>query len=272
MEITGFEKIKEISKLGYIALRRSRISRSKSTVQGEYENGWKQYEAILEKCDTLESWLYLKGIEDQPIICNINGKMCFTSYNMPEFNRQSILRTMKNEFDQISSITEFGSGLGRNLLYIKKLFPHIQCYGYELCVNGVEMAKRASKKFGVDVQYSQLDFVNDSEEKYVFPKTDVAFTMYALEQIPLASSKAIQNILNHVHKGSVHIEPVVENYPMTLRGVIGKIDHWKIDYLRNFEKGLKKFSDIAFTKEQVNTSHNPLMYPSIYCVKKINSK
>lgn len=272
MEITGFKKIKHISKLGYIALRRPVISRSKKTVQGEYENGWKQYETLLENSDTLESWLYLKGIEDQPFICNIDGKMCFTSYNMAEFNRQTLLRTIQKQFGEISSVTEFGSGLGRNLLYIKKLFPHIKCYGYELCENGVKVAKRACEKFDLDVQYSQLDFVNDGEEKYVFPKTDIAFTMYALEQIPTENFKAVQNILNHVHKGSVHVEPVVENYPLTLRGIIGKIDHWKIDYLKNFEKGLKRFSDIAFTKEAINTAHNPLMYPSIYSLQKISAK
>jgi hypothetical protein len=269
MEVVGLERIKQISKLGYIALRRSVMCRKKSTVLTEYEAGWKKYESILETCHSLEDWLYLKGIEDKSILCNIDGKMCFSNYNMSEFNRQSLLKSIQSQFDNVSSITEFGSGLGRNLLYIKKMFPHIQCYGYELCVNGIDIAKRSSEKFGIDVKFSQLDFMNDSEDKFVFPKTDLAFTMYALEQIPRDSSKAIRNIMNHVAKGSIHIEPVVENYPLTLRGIIGKIDHWKVDYLRNFEKNLKTITDITFTKEKIYTSHNPLMYPSVYCIKKV---
>lgn len=268
MEVTGIEKVKKIAQLGYIALRRPFISRHTNTVQNEYEAGWGSYQNILANCPDLESWLYLRGIEDQPILCNIAGKLSFTAYNMPQFNRSALVECINKEFGQISSITEFGSGLGRNLLYIKKCFPHIKCYGYELCKNGVAMAKAASEKFGIEVEYSQLDFVNDPAEKYIFPKTDVAFTMYALEQIPTASTKAIQHILGAVTKGTIHIEPVVENYPFNLRGIIGKIDHWKIDYLRNFEKNLKKIPHISFSKKQLDTSHNPLMYPSIYCIKK----
>lgn len=270
MELTGIKKIKKISELGYIALRRSFITRGKVTVQNEYESGWKSYEEVLRNCDSLESWLFLKGIEDQPLLCNVDGKISFASVNMPEFNRSNLLKCIENNFKNISSITEFGSGLGRNLLYIKSKFPHIKCYGYELCKNGVMMANQAKEKFGVDVEYSQLDFINDPQEKYIFPKTDVAFTMYALEQIPLKSDIAIKNILSRVHMGSIHIEPVVENYPMTLRGIIGRIDHWKIDYLRNFEKNIKGISNISFSKYPIHTSHNPIMYPSLYCIKKDN--
>jgi hypothetical protein len=170
---------------------------------------------------------------------------------------------------QAKSITEFGSGLGRNLLYIKNLFPHIECYGYELCHNGVDVANRARDKFGLDVQYSQLDFINDGEEKYIFPATDVAFTMYALEQIPTRSDIALQHILAHVKRGSIHIEPVVENYPYTVRGMIARVDHWKIDYLRHFEKHVRQLPQVRFSKKALDTAHNPLMYPTLYCIEKI---
>ncbi|MBS0286832.1 MAG: class I SAM-dependent methyltransferase [Proteobacteria bacterium] len=269
MEVKGLDKVKKISELGYIALRRPFIKRGKVTVQNEYENGWKAYSDILERMDSLESWLYLKGVEDQPLLCNVDGKISFAQVNMPEFNRNHLMKCIESNFKNITSITEFGSGLGRNLLYIKSRFPHIQCYGYELCENGVMIANRAKEKFGLDVQYSQLDFINDGSEKYIFPKTDIAFTMYALEQIPLKSDIAISHILSRVNMGSIHIEPVVENYPMTLRGVIGRIDHWKIDYLRNFETNLRKIPNITFSKQLIPTSHNPLMYPSIYCIKKM---
>lgn len=269
MEITGLDKIRHISKLGYVAIRRPSISRSKTTVLSEYESGWQSYESVLEKCDSLESWLHLNQTERSPIVCNLNGKLSFTDYNMSEFNRNALLDCIHNQFKIISSITEFGSGLGLNLLTIKSRFPHIQCYGYELCENGVKVAREAAKKFGIDVEYSQLDFINDTEDKYVFPKTDIAFTMYALEQIPSKSDIAIAHILKHVTQGSIHIEPVVENYPFTIRGFLGRLEHWKVDYLRNFESNLKQIPNIQFHKKQLNTSHNPLMFPSMYCVKKL---
>lgn len=270
MEISGIEKVKQIAKLSYIAIRRPRIHRAKQTVLNEYESGWKSYEGLLENSKNLDDWLHIKGYEDKPIICNVDGKMSFANTNMPEFNRKQLMQAVQQDFKNITSITEYGSGIGRNLLYIKKHYPHIKCYGYELCRHGVEIANRAKEKFGVDVEYSQLDFINDTEEQYVFPKTDLAFTMYALEQIPEKSEIALKHILEHVNLGTVHIEPVVENYPKTLRGMIGRLDHWKIDYLRNFETNLKKFKNIHFTKRQLNNAHNPLMFPSLYTITKLD--
>ncbi len=270
MEVTGLEKIKYLSQLTYIALRRSRVSRQRNTVLNEYEPGWKSYSAILEKCDNLDAWLHVKGIEDQPFLCNVDGKMSFTNINMPDFNRRNLVHAMMHDFKNVQSVTEYGSGIGRNLLFIKKHYPHIQCYGYELCKNGVDIANRAKDKFSVDVHYSQLDFINDSNEKYIFPNTDIAFTMYALEQIPTQSKTALENILAHVKLGSIHIEPVIENYPLSFRGIIGRLDHWKIDYLRNFECNLREINGVTFTKKQLSSSHNPLMFPSLYCIKKAN--
>jgi hypothetical protein len=146
--------------------------------------------------------------------------------------------------------------------------PELECYGYELCQPGVDVAQAAVAKFGCDVRYAQLDYLNDPPEKYVFPSTDVAFTMFSLEQIPKDSATAVRNILEHAKLGSIHIEPVPENYPMNIRGILGKIEHRKVDYLGGFDKVVRELGLSEVTVEKVASAHNPLMYPSMYILRK----
>jgi hypothetical protein len=134
----------------------------------------------------------------------------------------------------------------------------------------VELAEAAAIKFGLDVSYSQLDYVGGSASDYVFPSTDVSFTMYSLEQLPDTNKAAVENILRHTTYGSIHIEPVPEMYPITLRGLIGRIDHWKANYLRNFERNISKLEKVEITRESLDSSHNPLMFPTLYVMKKLS--
>ena len=66
--------------------------------------------------------------------------------------------------------------------------------------------------------------------------TDVAFTLFSLEQLPETSGRALANISKRTRLGSIHLEPVAENYPMTVRGLMGRLYQWKQDYLRGFDR------------------------------------
>jgi hypothetical protein len=158
--------------------------------------------------------------------------------------------------------------VGRNLLFLKSKLPRLDVYGYELCKPGVEIAAAAARKFGLDVKYSQLDYVGAKQSDYVFPHADVAFTLYSLEQIPVANRTAMENILGQVKLGSIHIEPVPENYPMTFRGFVGRIDHWKADYLRNYEANVTSLKVANIKRERIDSAHNPLMFPTMYVFRK----
>ena len=92
--------------------------------------------------------------------------------------------------------------------------------------------------------------------------------MFSLEQISTRVSTALQNILSRSRLGSIHIEPVPENYPMTFRGVLGRVDHWKVDYLSGFDQTARAVRGGTVEVEPVASSHNSLMFPSIYILKK----
>lgn len=251
-----------------ISIFRPRLGRKTKQVVDEYSAGWESYASFLKDCNTLDEWLRIKAIEDQPDFYNISGKLTYCSFDSNDHNRKLLLETIKREFPNATSITEFGCGIGRNLLYIKKNFPRMECYGYELCMPGVDVARSAATKFGINVSYNQLDYVYANDSSFVFSETDIAFTMYSLEQLPDTNKKAMENILKHVKTGTVHIEPVPENYPYTMRGIIGRLNHWKANYLRNFERNVTSLSGIQIIRKRVNTSHSPLMFPTLYIIKK----
>jgi SAM-dependent methyltransferase len=217
---------------------------------------------------TLDDWLRIRGVEDVISFHQVSGKVKYQDFDSGEFNKRKILTALQREFPNARSVAEYGCGIGRNLLYLKQQLPHMKCYGYELCKPGVELAEAAAKKFGLDVNYSQLDYVGGSESEYVFPKTDVSFTIFSLEQLPDTNKVAVENILRHTVYGSIHLEPVPEVYPFTLRGLIGRMDHWKANYLRNFDHNLSELENIEIARESIDSSHNPLMFPTLYVIKK----
>lgn len=246
---------------------RGQTSRTTEAVRSEYDPGWASYTTHLLNTDRIDSWLRIPGVEDERGYCNVGGRVEFEAFDSNDFNRNALLTALKSSFPEAKSITEFGCGIGRNILFLRERL-NVSCYGYELCEPGVAIAKAAAEKFKVDVKYAQLDYVKDPARKYVFPKSDVAFTMFSLEQIPHDCDKALKNILDNVNLGSIHIEPVPENYPHSPRGLLGRLEHSKIDYLRGFDAAVRRLGLKSVSVSRLDSAHNPLMFPSLYVLKK----
>lgn len=249
-------------------LRNPRQTRDTSSVTAEYSSGWSVYRKELERAASLAGWLRIPGVEDLPAMYNVNGRLSYEAFNSLGYYRDILLDALTRHFPQAKSIAEYGAGLGRNVLFLKQAKPELALCGYELCVPGVEIANAAAAKFGIDAHYAALDYLKDPPEKFVFPPTDVGFTMFSLEQLPRDSGGAVASILRHVRLGTIHIEPVPENYPRTLRGVLGRIDHWKADYLSGFDAAVRALDLREVVVERLASAHNPLMFPSLYVLKK----
>src|SRR5262249_52641336 len=148
----------------------------------------------------------------------------------------------------------YGCGVGRNLLFLKKLLPDVDVYGYELCSEGVSVARSAALKFGLSVSVTELDYVNDSSFRYVLTNTDLGFIMLSLEQLPDQNTLALVNILQHVKLGTIHLEPVPENYPYTFRGLLGRIYSSKANYLKHFDRNVRSLFLTRIVSEVLDTS------------------
>jgi hypothetical protein len=268
MRLDTPEKLSFLARKAYFVVRRPRIDRDKTNVLQEYSDGWSQYRAHLDQARTLEDWLRIRGVEDQPAYYNVAGELCYEAFDSADYYRRMLLDALRRFFPKARSVTEFGAGVGRNVLFLKREEPAWDVYGYELCRPGVEVAQAASEKFAVGARYVQLDYLNDPPAKYVFPITDVAYTMFSLEQLPRNNQRAVRNMLDHVRLGTLHIEPVPENYPYTLRGLLGRVDHWKVDYLSGFDRAVRGLGLQQVILERLASAHNPLMFPSLYVLKK----
>jgi SAM-dependent methyltransferase len=263
-----------IDKLNFYArstlttIRRAQQNRDTSAVLDEYSGGWEQYRQFLRAAETLDDWLRIRGLEDIPAYYNVNGKVSYEAFDSVGFYRTTLLDCLRRHFPQARSVTEFGCGVGRNLLFLKQQWPELDCYGYELCQPGVEVARAAAQKFGLQVQYAQLDYVKDEADKYIHPESDIAFTMFSLEQLPRSNERAVKNILEHVRLGSIHMEPVPENYPRSFRGMLGRLEHRRVDYLSGFDSTVRSLELKDLALEKMSSAHNPLMFPSIYVLHK----
>jgi hypothetical protein len=259
-------RLEYLARRAYAVLRRPQQKRDTDSVLQEYSAGWDLYKAQLAAADSFNDWI--RADLSTKRFFSVNGKLEYSSFDFGSFYRNSLLGALRTGFPAARSVTEFGAGVGRNLLFLKSEMPNLACAGYELCQPGVDVANAAATKFGFQVQYAQLDYLHDTPEKYVLPRSDVGFTMFSLEQLPQGCSTALENILDHVELGSVHIEPVVENYPISLRGVLGRIEHRKVDYLSGFDAAVRALNLKHISVTRLNSAHNPLMFPSVYVLRK----
>ena len=196
MEVKArMSKLEFILRRAWIVLRRSKINRDESHVLQEYSDGWGQYRTYLGAAKTLDEWLRIPNLEDSPDFYNVDGHISYQAFDSAGYYRKTLIEALTRYFPDARSVTEYGAGVGRNLLYLKRAMPQLDAYGYELCPLGVEMGRFAAEKFGIPVSYEQLDYLRAPQDRYVFPKTDVAFTMFSLEQLPRDCGVAIGNML-----------------------------------------------------------------------------
>lgn len=251
-----------------VMLLRPRRTRDTEAVVGEYTASWATHRRYLDRVKSLDEWLFVPGFEDRPKYYNLGGRMRRTVFNSGGYFLAQLGEALLTHFPDCRSITEYGCGMGRNLLHLKRRFPDLACYGYELCDEGVEVSRLAAAKFQLDVRYEKLDFVHSPPEAYVLPPTDVAFTMFALEQVPREAEPALRHLHERVAMGSIHLEPVVENYPWNYPGLLGRLYHQRVDYLRDFP-AIARRALVPMVEERVlRWSHNPVVYPSRYVFKK----
>lgn len=243
-------------------------ARSTEKVRDEYSEWWERMRRYLDAASSLDGWLTISGHDDRAVYRRVEGKVRSCRFDAYQYYREVLGDALAEHFPTFRSVTEYGCGVGRNLLALKRRFPHVACYGYELCEPGVEIARAAAKKFGVEVEYAKLDYVKGAAEDYVFPASDVAFTVCSLEQLPETNAIGLRNIHQRVKLGSVHIEPVRENYPIDYWGVLGRLYHSRLDYLRDFDRNARALGASRVQHTLLATSHSALTSQSLYVLER----
>ena len=254
-------------------LRRKTLNRNLEAVQSEYQNTWGGLSTQAKRLRTLEQFLRLVGDATEPELHMRNHELAWGANDVSRQYVNGILRSLTKNFSRITSVLEFGSGSGRNLLALKNQNPTWEVRGYELTKEGVGIAGRLAKKFRLPITVRQKNLWDLSG----IPEADVGFTCFALEQVNCGVSDAahlLQKILSKVRQGVVLLEPLVEYYPPTIRGWFARQDHRKVGYCSNMGRACEKLAEeglVRLRRYAYPDSHNPLMFPQLVILTKVRA-
>jgi hypothetical protein len=131
-----------------------------------------------------------------------------------------------------STIVEFGSGDGRNLLYLKRLFPTHRMVGFELSPVSVDAARAAARRFGLDISFHVANVCEPMTELGKLKDVSLTFSVHALEQMPRIYTAAVRNMVAASRDIVAMLEPVPELMPWTFRGMVSRLRIVALDRLR----------------------------------------
>lgn len=132
-----------------------------------------------------------------------------------------------------ATVVEFGSGDGRNLMLLKRLFPALRFVGFELSSVSVDLARHAALQFGIaDVEFHVANACDAASLPATVQSADLVFSCFALEMMPRIFSGAVANMLRLSCGGVLFLEPTPELWPSTPRGLVSKLRARAMDRLQ----------------------------------------
>ena len=123
----------------------------------------------------------------------------------------------------VSKILEIGCGEGYFLKHIKQNAPEKDVCGIDLCPNRIRKTVRRAGTVEILPSIACAEMLPFADESF-----DVAYTCYALEQMPLSVGPALKEMHRVVRKGIVLVEPFY-----SIQNVFGRLNNWSSDYVRD---------------------------------------
>jgi len=123
----------------------------------------------------------------------------------------------------VSRILEVGCGEGYYLKHIKQNAPEKDVCGIDLCPNRIRKMVRRAGTVEILPSIACAEMLPFADESF-----DVAYTCYALEQMPLSVGQALKEMHRVVRKGIVLVEPFY-----SIQNVFGRLYNWNSDIVRD---------------------------------------
>lgn len=219
-----------LARLSARAILRRRYLRTPEAVTQEYEGMRRSYlNRFREAPVPLEAYLVSEGDDavDDRYLQLIDGNLF--SGALVEATRRIQRRLIQAiESYRPQSVVEFGCGIGRNLLAIKRAHPEVRCTGFELTHASVELARLASQHYGLELEIHQADVTKPLPQ---VGSTHLCFSVHALEQIP-NSCGVFEQMYQLARTAVVLFEPVLELYGWTPREMAARVRAHHLDRLR----------------------------------------
>ncbi len=207
---------------GMLIPRKLFRNRTVDKVRTNYNSDRQKMLDDLERIDWDSYIFFPESMQDFTLV---NDTLKFSQLREP---RKLLLEKMKNAVASVArpgaTVVEFGSGDGRNLMYLKKCFPEMKFVGFELSDVSVELSKLAAKKFGVDdVSFHCADATAPLPVDLSNQNVVCCFSSFALEMMPNIFSKAVDQMVSLSKDLVVFFEPVDELWSNDLRGLTSKL-------------------------------------------------
>jgi len=138
---------------------------------------------------------------------------------------------------------EFGSGDGRNLLHLKRVFPDRSFIGLEISPDSVGLAQELSNFFGLPLAFHECDVSSDIPPDLQTRKADMVFSVHTLQDMPRIFYQALMNMINISQKHVILFEPVWELWPWNRRGLASRLWCLNNDYAHGLMSAISKLTD-----------------------------
>ena len=163
-------------------------------------------------------------------------------------------------------VVEMGSGDGRNLLYLKRLFSDRTFIGLEVSPSSVKIAQDFSIQFGLPVTFVETDLSLGTPVDLQGVSADLVYSCHTLQMMPRIFSQALKVSMNLSRKHIILFEPVWELWPWNKRGIISRIRCLNTDQARGIMAAISQLSASTgwrLTKaERLKVCSSPFIEPS----------
>lgn len=215
--------------------------RSAATVQKNYDAERSKQMSQLENLSWDEYVFFSKSLNDFIVL---DDKMIWGALRTARCRLlDRLVETVRTRVKPGQTVVEFGSGDGRNLLYLRTLFPDIHFVGLELSPSSVQLSTLAAQKFQVTgVEFYQADASKPLSVELGGRDVGLVYSSFALEQMPRIFEDAILNMFGLSPSSIVLFEPVPEVWPHNLRGLVARLRVKAIDRLQNLPRIVQRLT------------------------------
>jgi hypothetical protein len=169
-----------------------------------------------------------------------------------ETNFVMVLRDaiFRQNFSESSSIWEFGSGTGLNLVHLSRLFPDKQLFGCDWAKPSVQILEELNKKLKLGIKGFQFDLFHPNKQILgEIPNNSGLFTIGTMEQLGQNYQPILDFILDSNFKRIVHIETNFELYnENNFLDYLSKKYIVKRNWLRGYFSTLRDLEEIGKIK------------------------
>jgi SAM-dependent methyltransferase len=193
----------------------------------------------------------------------VDGQVKFTHSQLAVGGYLRILRELIGRYATDGAVVELGCGGGRNLFYLGKHGIKNPLVGFELSGASVDLARRASRHFGIDARFEQVDVTQPLPP---IGSVDVVFSIHAFEMMPRIFVGGVENIRRLQPSVAIFLEPIEEIWSHSVRGMLSRIRVRQLDRLRGFYPEAAMLGRVVEARE-LEYATNPLNPTSLMVVE-----